>query len=163
MTSKCNHNEACARCSTTGHKDDTCTKEFKFVYCGENHASYNKKFSFYKREFDIQHIRVSKNGDFFRGSNSLSADSWTDGDELCWSCQDSGPKISICTHIDVLCIGSEPVTRRKRPVASIINRPVLSVSRSMGTPTRVVDATKAGALVGSSPLKNTKQAFAKAT
>ena len=54
VTSKCKHNEVCARCSATGHKDDTCTRT-----CEENHALYNKKCSFYKREFDIKHIRVN--------------------------------------------------------------------------------------------------------
>ena len=65
VTSKCKHNEVCARCSATGHKDDTCTKEYKCVNCEESHASYNKKCSFYKREYDIQHIRVSQNIYFF--------------------------------------------------------------------------------------------------
>ena len=60
-SSKCKHTEVCARCSATGHKDDTCTVAFKCVNCGENHASYNKKFSFYRREYDIQSIRVSNN------------------------------------------------------------------------------------------------------
>ena len=27
-TGKCKHNETCARCLETGHKDDTCTKEY---------------------------------------------------------------------------------------------------------------------------------------
>ena len=61
MTRKCKHIEVCARCSATGHKDDTCTKEHTCVICEENHAPYHKKCSFYKREYDIQHIRVSQN------------------------------------------------------------------------------------------------------
>ena len=65
VTGRCKHSETCARCSETGHKDDTCTKEYKCINCGEKHASYNKKCSHYKREFDIQHIRVSKNVYFF--------------------------------------------------------------------------------------------------
>ena len=66
MTGRCKHSETCARCSETGHKDDTCPKEYKCINCGEKHASYNKKCSYYKREFDIQHIRVSKNVYFFK-------------------------------------------------------------------------------------------------
>ena len=31
VTSKCKHNELWARCSATGHKDDTCTKVHKCV------------------------------------------------------------------------------------------------------------------------------------
>ena len=46
VTSKCKHNDVCARCPATSHKDDTCTKEHKCVNCEENHASYNKKCSF---------------------------------------------------------------------------------------------------------------------
>ena len=45
VTSKCKHNDVCARCSATGHKDDTCTTAFKCVNCSKNHASYNKPSS----------------------------------------------------------------------------------------------------------------------
>ena len=82
MTSKCKHIEVCARCSEIGHKDDTCTKEFKCVNCEENHISYNKKCSVYKREYDIQNIRVSRNI-FFEARKFIN--SWTEGDELCGS------------------------------------------------------------------------------
>ena len=58
VTSKCKHIKVYARCSEIGHKDDTCTKAFKCVKCEENHTSYNKKCSVYKREYDIQNIRV---------------------------------------------------------------------------------------------------------
>ena len=53
------HNEDCARCSATSYKDDTCTEEFKYVNCGEKHAS-SKKCRYHKRDYDIQHIGVSK-------------------------------------------------------------------------------------------------------
>ena len=59
VTSKCKHCETCARCSETGHKDDSCTKAFKCANCGECHTAYSKKCSIYKREYDIQSIRVS--------------------------------------------------------------------------------------------------------
>ena len=39
--------------------------EYKCVNCGEKRASYNKKCSFYKKEYDIQHIRVPKIVSFF--------------------------------------------------------------------------------------------------
>ena len=55
------HSGVCARCSATDHKDDTSTKTFKCVTCGKNHASYNKKCIFYKQEYNITHISVSKN------------------------------------------------------------------------------------------------------
>ena len=66
MTSKCKHTKVCARCSEPGHKNDTCTKAFKRVNCEENHTSCNKKCSVYKREYDIQNIRVSINIIFLR-------------------------------------------------------------------------------------------------
>ena len=65
MTSKCKHNEMWARCSVAGHKDGTCAMAFKCVNCGENHAPYNKKCSFYNRYYDIQSIRVSNSVYFF--------------------------------------------------------------------------------------------------
>ena len=49
VTRKCKYNEVCARCSETGHKDTTCTKTLKCVNCEENHTSYNKKCTVYKR------------------------------------------------------------------------------------------------------------------
>ena len=61
MASKFKHTEVCARCSETGHKDDTCSKAFMCVNCEENHTSYNKKGSVYKQEYDIQIIRVARN------------------------------------------------------------------------------------------------------
>ena len=99
VTSKCKHNEVCARCSATGHKDDTCTKEHKCVNCEENHASYNKKCSFYKREYDIQHIRVSQNVSFFEARAIYQKNSWTESDELCWDQQGSDP-VHISMYTD---------------------------------------------------------------
>ena len=46
---------------------------------------------------------------------------------------------SVCTHTDVLWVGAQPVTRKQRPAASVTSRPVPSVSRSVGTTTRVAD------------------------
>ena len=57
--------KTCARCSETGHKDDSCTKAFKCANCGEYHTAYSKKCSIYKREYGIQSIRVSNNISFF--------------------------------------------------------------------------------------------------
>ena len=63
--SKCKHSETCARCSETGHKNESCKKAFKCINCGECHAAYNKKCSVYKKEYDIQSIRVPRNISFF--------------------------------------------------------------------------------------------------
>ena len=127
MTSKCKHNEVCARCSATGHKDDTCTKEHKCVNCGKKHASYNKKCSFYKREYDIQHIRVSQNVSFFEaraiyqknhGQRVMNYAGTTKAPIQC---------TLVCTQTDVSWVGAQPVTRKQRPAASVTIRPVPSV------------------------------------
>ena len=60
---------------------------------------------------------------------------------------------SVCTQTDVSWVGPEPVTRRQRPAASVTNRPVPSVSRSVGTTTRVADVKKTAAPARSSPAK----------
>ena len=64
-TNKCKKSEVCARCSETGHNDKTCKNGYKCSNCKEDHAAYSKKCSFYKREFDIQTIRVKNNISFF--------------------------------------------------------------------------------------------------
>ena len=46
---------------------------------------------------------------------------------------------SVCTQTDVSWVGAQPVTRKQRPPASVTSRPVPSVSRSVGTTTRVAD------------------------
>ena len=112
VTSKCKHNEVCARSSATGHKDDICTKEHKCVNCGERHASYNKKCSYYKREFDIQHIRVSKNVSFIEGRTIYQI---THGQRVMnYAGATKAPTqcTSVCTQADVSWVGAQSVTRK---------------------------------------------------
>ena len=65
VTSKCKHSEICARCSETGHEDDSCATVLKCANCGECYTAYSMKCSIYKREYDIQSIRVSRNISIF--------------------------------------------------------------------------------------------------
>ena len=156
VTSKCKHNEVCARCSATGHKDDTCTKEHKCVNCEENHASYNKKCSFYKREYDIQHIRVSQNVSFFEARAIYQKSHGQRVMSYAGAAKAPIQNTSVCTQTDVSWVGAQPVTRKQRPAASVTSRPVPSVSRSVGTTTRVADAQKPVAPARSSPPKKDK-------
>ena len=57
----------------------------------------------------------------------------------------------ICTQTGVSWILSEPVTWKLCPAASVIHRPIPSISRSMGTSTRVADVKKSVTLARSSP------------
>ena len=133
VTSKCKHNEVCARCSETGHKDTTCSKAFKCVNCEENHTSYNKKCTVYKREYDIQNIRVSRNIALFEARKVYQQ---THGQ---WVMNYAGAirapiqNVSVCTQTDVSWVGDQPVTRKQRPAVN--SRSVPSVSRSVGTTT----------------------------
>ena len=60
---------------------------------------------------------------------------------------------SVCTQTDVSWVGAQHVTRKQRPAASVIARPVPSVSRSVCTITRVADVKKTVAPAKSSPPK----------
>ena len=94
---------------------------------------------FFKREFDIQSIRVSRNISFFEARKVYQQ---THGQKVVnYAGAVSVPTqtASVCTQTDVSWVGPEPVTRRQRPAASVTNRPVPSVSRSVGTTTRVAD------------------------
>ena len=51
---------------------------------------------------------------------------------------------------------AQPVKRKLRPAASVTSRPVLSVSRSVGTTTRVADVKQVVPPKSSPPMKNTK-------
>ena len=156
VTGKCKHSETCARCSETGHKDDTCTKEYKCINCGEKHASYNKTCSYYKMEFDIQHIRVSKNVYFFEARTIYQK---THGQRVMnYAGATKAPTqcTSVCTQTDVSWVGAQPVTRKQRPAASVTSRPVPSVSRSVGTTTRVADVKHVVPPKSSPPKKDKK-------
>ena len=106
-------------------------------------------------EFDIQHIRVSKKCVFSRCSYNLYKNSWKEGDELCWGHQGSNP-VHISTQTDVSWVGAQPVTRKQRPAVTVTSRPVPSVSRSVGTTTRVVDVKHVVPPKSSPPKKDTK-------
>ena len=64
---------------------------------------------------------------------------------------------SVCTQTDVSWVGVQHVTRNQRPAMSTTNRPVPSVSRSVGTSTRVADVIKTATPVKSSPPKKGTQ------
>ena len=63
---------------------------------------------------------------------------------------------SVCTQTDVSWVGAQPVMRKQRPAASVTSRPVPSVSRSVGTTTRVADVKQVVPPKSSPPMKNTK-------
>ena len=63
---------------------------------------------------------------------------------------------SVRTQTDVSWVGAQPVTRKQRPAASVTIRPIPSVSRSVGTTTRVADVKQVVPPKSSPPMKNTK-------
>ena len=63
---------------------------------------------------------------------------------------------SVCTQTDVSWVGAEPATRKQRHAVSVTSRPVPSVSRSVGTTTRVADVKQVVPPKSSPPMKNTK-------
>ena len=130
MTSKCKHNEVCARCSATGHKDDTCTKVHKCVNCEENHASYNNKCSFYNESMifsilEYHRMYLFEARAIYQKSHGQRVMNYAGTTKAPIQCT------SVCTQIDVSWVGAHPVTRKQRPAASVTIRPVPSVSRSV--------------------------------
>ena len=66
------------------------------------------------------------------------------------------PKLQSSAHrsalkTDVSWVGARPVIRTQRHAASVTDRPLPSVSRAVGTTTRVADVKKPVAPVKSSP------------
>ena len=156
VTGRCKHSETCARCSETRHKDDTCTKGYKCINCGDQHASYNKKCSYYKREFDIQHIKVLKNVYFFEARTIFQKNHGQRVMNYAGATKAPTQCTSVCTQTDVSWVGAQSVTRKQRPAASVTSRPVPSVSRSVDTTTRVADVKQVVPPKSSPPMKNTK-------
>ena len=109
----------------------------------------------YKREYDIQHIRVSQNVSFFEAHAIYKK---THGQRVMNYAGTTKAPIqctSVCTQTDMSWVGAQPVTRKQR--ASVTIRPVPSISRSVGTTARVVDVKKTVAPAkSSSPKKDPK-------
>ena len=125
------------------HKDEYCTKAFKCVHCGGSHASYSKKCTVFKKEYDIQSIRVSSNISFFEARMIDKKISWTEGSELCWSRQSSDPAHTNLNSRRAMDWGSACYTDAKS-CAFVTSRPVSSVSRSVGTTTLVAVVKNCG-------------------
>ena len=66
------------------------------------------------------------------------------------------PRLQPCAHQYVSWIGAQPATRKQRPAASVTSRLVQSVSRSVGTTTRVADVKQVVPPKSSPQMKNTK-------
>ena len=115
-----------------------------------------KKCSIYKREYDIQSIRVSKNISFFETRTIYQRTHGQRVMSYAGAAKSPIQSTSVCTQTDVSWIGAQPVTRKQRPAASVTSRPVPSVLRSVGTTTRGVDLQKPVAPARSSPPKKDK-------
>ena len=108
---------------------------------------------FIKKEYDIQSIRVSSNISFFEARMIYKK---THGQRvMSYAGATKAPiqSSSVCTQTDVSWFGAQSVTRRQRPAASSTSRPLPSVSRSVGTTTRMADVKTTVAPAKSSPPK----------
>ena len=66
---------------------------------------------------------------------------------------------SVCTQTDVSLVGAQPDKRKQRPAASVTSRPVPSISRSVGSTTRVADVKQV--VITSNKEHKIKQTFTK--
>ena len=73
-------------------------------------------------------------------SYDISENSWTQRGVMSYA--GAAKALIQRTSVCVSWVGAQPVTRKQRPAASVTSRPVPSVSRSVGTTTRVVDVQK---------------------
>ena len=135
VTSKCKHIETCTRCSERAQDARklvirmNLARRLLNVLIVENVVLHIiKKYSVYKKEYDIQSINAGAAKAPIQSS-------------------------SVCTQTDVSWVGPQPVTRRQRPAAPPTSGPLPSVSRSVGTTTRVVDVKKPVVATKSSPPK----------
>ena len=115
-----------------------------------------KKCSVYKKEYDIQSIKVSRNISFFEARQVYQK---THGQRvMSYAGATKAPiqSSSVCTQTDMSWVGPQHVTRRQRPTAPSTSRPLPSVS-SVGTTTRVVDVKKPVVANKSSPPKKDKK------
>ena len=90
-------------------------------------------------EFDIHSIRVSRNISFFEAGKIYQQTHGQKVMNYAVAVRAPTQTTSVCTQIDVSWVGPEHVTGRQRPAASLTSRPVPSVSRFVGTTTRVSD------------------------
>ena len=104
----------------------------------------------------IQHIRVSKNVYFFEARIIYKKTHGQRVMNYAGAIKAPTQCTSVCTQTDVSWVGAQPATRKQRPAASVTSRPVPSVSRSVGTITRVADVKHVVPPKSSPPKKEAK-------
>ena len=57
----CRADPVCSKCAEKGHTFDECQNEAKCVNCGKNHPSFSKVCEIWKKEKQIQKLKVEKN------------------------------------------------------------------------------------------------------
>ena len=144
-SNKCKKSEICARCSETGHYDKTCNKAFKCINCKENHAAYSKKCPIYKKEYDIQNIRVKKNVSFFEARKQYNQIQCQKDMNFANVVKNSVhvTSVSVSTQSDMYMYwnGSELVTRKD---------PLLDSTKSKAAVTQTVKTATTHAVASSS-------------
>ena len=144
-SNKCKKTEICARCSETGHYDKTCDKAFKCINCKENHAAYSKKCPIYKKEYDIQNIRVKKNVSFFEARKQYNQSHGQKDMNFANVVKNSVhvTSVSVSTQSDMYMYwnGSELVTRKD---------PLLDSTKSKAAVTQTVKTATTHAVASSS-------------
>jgi len=141
-TDKCKRAEVCAKCSEKGHNDKLCQKEYKCANCDGNHASFSKQCSFFKKEFDIQNIRVTKSVSFFEARKIYEQTHGQKVMNFAGAVKAPVQTTAAYTQTDVSWLGSEPIKRRQRSAVSVPNKPVIVASRSVGTTARASEIAK---------------------
>ncbi len=130
-TNKCKRDLVCARCSEKGHDDKSCQQEFKCANCDGNHASYSNKCSYFKREFEIQSIRIKNSVSFFEARKVYEQTHGKKVMDYAAAAANAPVQVaSICVQTDVTWLGPNPITKKQ---ATVPSKPVNAASRSVGT------------------------------
>ena len=60
----CRRNATCARCGEEGHEDSSCSQPEKCINCQDSHSAYSKICPIWKKEKQIQYLKVTNNISF---------------------------------------------------------------------------------------------------
>jgi len=67
----CRADAACAKCSEKGHAFDDCQNDYKCANCGECHTSFSKNCPVWKKEKEIQTVKVLQNISFLEARKQV--------------------------------------------------------------------------------------------